>query len=112
MRFYKLRVTTNAATTASQFNEQFKPETIPEANDPFRVDWITTPSDEAYVVGDAVCSSSAPNLFSDDAHYALRHSVYRIQPNWAMCSDGHYTVATSIPVITIPMKRFWATSRQ
>ena len=54
MRFYKLRVTSNAAAVASTFNEQFKPETIPEANDPFRVDWITTPQENEYFVGDKV----------------------------------------------------------
>lgn len=60
MRFYKLRVTTNAATIASQFNEQFKPEAIPEANDPFRVDWITAPTDEEYIVGERVRLLLAP----------------------------------------------------
>lgn len=56
MRFYKLRVTTNAATVASTFNEQFKPEIIPEANDPFRVDWITSTPDDEYLVGEKVHS--------------------------------------------------------
>ena len=60
MRFYKLRVTTNAATVASQFNEQFKPETIPEANDPFRVDWITSTPEDEYIVGDRVRSLLVP----------------------------------------------------
>ncbi|EKM50060.1 uncharacterized protein PHACADRAFT_264564 [Phanerochaete carnosa HHB-10118-sp] len=72
MRFYKLRVTTNAAATASQFNEQFKPETIPEANDPFRVDWIKAPSDEAYVVGDAALRLSDPA----ELGYVLRWPLY------------------------------------
>ncbi len=54
MRFYKLRVTTNAANIASTFNEQFKPEIIPENVDPFRVNWITTPSKEDYLVGEKV----------------------------------------------------------
>lgn len=51
MRFYKLRVTPNAANIASTFNEQFKPEIIQEYNDPFRVDWITEPkeNDEVFV---------------------------------------------------------------
>lgn len=53
MRFYKLRVTANAANIASTFNDQFKPEIIPEANDPFRVNWITE-SNEDTLVGDAV----------------------------------------------------------
>ena len=55
MRFYKLRVTPNAAHIASTFNEQFKPETIQEHNDPFRVDWITEPPDsEDVLVGEKV----------------------------------------------------------
>lgn len=58
MRFYKLRVTTNAANIATTFNEQFKPETIPETNDPFRVDWVSS-SDEEYIVGEKVYWSVA-----------------------------------------------------
>ena len=54
MRFYKLRVTANAAAVASTFNEQFKSETIPEANDPFRVDWIMNTPEEDYLVGEKV----------------------------------------------------------
>jgi hypothetical protein len=53
MRFYKLRVTPNAAEIASEFNAQFKPEIISEKNDPFRVDWINEPSDDVFV-GEAV----------------------------------------------------------
>lgn len=53
MRFYKLRVTQNATNIASTFNEQFKPEIIPEANDPIRVDWIHEPVQE-YLVGEQV----------------------------------------------------------
>lgn len=60
MRFYKLRVTPNAANIASTFNDQFKPEIIPEANDPFRVDWISESSEDT-LVGDVVgIPSSAP----------------------------------------------------
>ena len=55
MRFYKLRVTPNAANVASTFNEQFKPEIILDHNDPFRVDWITEPSENGDVlVGERV----------------------------------------------------------
>ena len=59
MRFYKLRVTPNAANIASTFNEQFQPETIAEANDPFRVDWIRSDT-EPYLVGEQV--SPAPDI--------------------------------------------------
>ncbi|CAK5283142.1 unnamed protein product [Mycena citricolor] len=40
MRFYKLRVTPNAANAATTFNEQFQPETISEHNDAFQLEWI------------------------------------------------------------------------
>lgn len=53
MRFYKLRVTQNADSIASTFNEQFVPETIPEANDPFRIKWIHNPTQDV-IVGEKV----------------------------------------------------------
>jgi actin-related protein 8 len=56
MRFYKLRVTPNAACIASTFNEQFRPEIIAEINDPFLVDWIQKPLDDSEIlVGERVC---------------------------------------------------------
>ena len=57
MRFYKLRVTPDAATKATMFNEQFKPELIPEQNDPFCVDWIHDIATEPYYVGEKVGSA-------------------------------------------------------
>jgi len=54
MRFYKLRVTPDAAVKATAFNEQLKPELIPELNDPFRVDWIHDIGTEPYYVGEKV----------------------------------------------------------
>ncbi|CCM00587.1 uncharacterized protein FIBRA_02623 [Fibroporia radiculosa] len=60
MRFYKLRVTQNAASIASTFNEQFIPETIPESNDPFRIDWIHGPTEEEYVVGEKALRLADP----------------------------------------------------
>lgn len=80
MRFYKLRVTANAASIASTFNEQFKPEIIPEANDPFRVNWINE-SNEDPVVGEAVSDLSTGDL-STSSHTskkgpsAIRSSEY------------------------------------
>ena len=56
MKFYKLRVTQNATSIASTFNEQFRPEIIPEANDPFRVDWVLEP-DKEYLIGEQVRAS-------------------------------------------------------
>jgi actin-related protein 8 len=54
MRFYKLRVTPDAATKAATFNEQLKPELIPEQNDPFCVDWVHAIAAEPYYVGEKV----------------------------------------------------------
>ena len=106
MRFYKLRVTTNAAAVASQFNEQFRPETIPEANDPFRVDWIAAPTEDAYLVGEKVRPSTTPCLFPRETDHKPRLYAYQTRRNRAMCSDGRCTAATSIPVITTPIKKF------
>lgn len=60
MRFYKLRVTPNAANIASTFNEQFVPETIPEMNDPFRIDWIQGSVEEEHLVGDKAIHLADP----------------------------------------------------
>ncbi|PIL24870.1 hypothetical protein GSI_12757 [Ganoderma sinense ZZ0214-1] len=71
MRFYKLRVTTNAASIATTFNAQFKPEIIPEINDPYRVDWISS-SEEPYLVGDAALRLANP----EEMGYAVRWPIY------------------------------------
>lgn len=71
MRFYKLRVTTNAASIATTFNAQFKPEIIPEVNDPYRVDWISS-SEELYLVGDAALRLANP----EEMGYAVRWPIY------------------------------------
>ncbi|KZT27931.1 actin-like ATPase domain-containing protein [Neolentinus lepideus HHB14362 ss-1] len=48
MKFYKLRVTPNATSIASTFNEQFKPESLPE--DAFaRKHFITDPPEDAFL---------------------------------------------------------------
>jgi hypothetical protein len=53
MRFYKHRVTPNATSIARTFNEQFKPEIIPEHNDPYRVDWLDS-CQENVLIGEKV----------------------------------------------------------
>jgi len=53
MKFYKLRVTQNAASVASAFNESFKPEIIPDSADPYKIDWITE-ANEDVLVGEKV----------------------------------------------------------
>ncbi|CDO73352.1 hypothetical protein BN946_scf185008.g115 [Trametes cinnabarina] len=71
MRFYKLRVTPNAASIATSFNEQFKPEIIPETNDPYSVDWITS-SDEPFLVGEDALRLSNP----EEMGYVVRWPIY------------------------------------
>ena len=71
MRFYKLRVTTNAASIATTFNAQFKPEIIPEANDPYHVDWISS-SEESYLVGEAALRLANP----EEMGYVVRWPIY------------------------------------
>ena len=53
MKFYKVRVTQNAGSVASAFNESFKPEIIPDSADPYKIDWITE-ADEEVLVGEKV----------------------------------------------------------
>lgn len=71
MRFYKLRVTANAAGIATTFNEQFKPEIIPEVNDPYYVDWISS-TEEPYLVGDRALHLANP----EEMGYAVRWPIY------------------------------------
>ena len=61
MRFYKLRVTPDAVAKAATFNEQLKPELIPEQIDPSRVDWIHDVAAEPYYVGEKVRCGRFPN---------------------------------------------------
>ncbi|KAF7356541.1 Actin-related protein 8 [Mycena venus] len=70
MRFYKLRVTANAATVASVFNEQFQPEIIAEHNDPYQPEWI---KDDAtgVLVGDKALRLANPQ----ESGYAVRWPI-------------------------------------
>jgi actin-related protein 8 len=58
MRFYKLNVSKEATVNAIAFNSTVKPELIPEENDPYRIQWVTTPPAGEYVVGERVCGLS------------------------------------------------------
>ncbi|KAJ4474691.1 hypothetical protein C8J55DRAFT_130551 [Lentinula edodes] len=72
MRFYKLRVTPNAANIASTFNGPFKPEIIAEHNDPYRVDWINSSTDEEVLVGDKALRLADPQSSS----FIVRWPIY------------------------------------
>ncbi|TFK29712.1 nucleus protein [Coprinopsis marcescibilis] len=66
MRFYKLRVTPNAATIANTFNEQFKPEII--NTDPDSIEWIDERCPDAVVVGENALRIGDP----ESCHYSVR----------------------------------------
>ncbi|KAJ6591498.1 hypothetical protein DFH09DRAFT_1259152 [Mycena vulgaris] len=69
MRFYKLRVTPNAANVASTFNEQFQPEIIAEHNDPYQLEWITDGAD--VLVGEKALRLANPQ----ESGYAVRWPI-------------------------------------
>ncbi|KAG6886231.1 hypothetical protein C0993_010793 [Termitomyces sp. T159_Od127] len=77
MKFYKLRVTQNATTIASTFNEQFKPEIIAEYNDPLRVEWTEKISNEDVYFGDKALRLADPRK----AGYTLRYPIYAANYN-------------------------------
>lgn len=52
MRFYKLRVTPNAAAIASTFNEQFQPEII--TSDPNEIHWLDFDVKDSVLTGEEV----------------------------------------------------------
>lgn len=95
MRFYKLRVTPNAATIASQFNEQFKPEVIADHNDLLQVEWLDKAKQEDVITGEKVikctirCADacltgrdkdiSPPGSLFLRLHYKVSHSRHRFQ---------------------------------
>ncbi|KAF8623025.1 hypothetical protein AX15_006537 [Amanita polypyramis BW_CC] len=72
MRFYKHRVTPNATSIARTFNEQFKPEIIPEHNDPYRVDWLDASCNEDVLIGEKALRLAEP----EKSNYLMRWPVY------------------------------------
>ncbi len=56
MRFYKLRVTPNAAHVATTFNQSFQPEIIPGHNDSYQLEWIDQSCKEDVLIGEKVDS--------------------------------------------------------
>ncbi|KAJ7446742.1 hypothetical protein FB451DRAFT_1291356 [Mycena latifolia] len=74
MRFYKLRVTPNAANVASTFNEQFQPEIIPEHNDPYQLEWIKDDAD--VLVGDKALRLANPQESGYTVRWPVRGSNF------------------------------------
>ncbi|KAJ6515082.1 hypothetical protein C8R47DRAFT_1089959 [Mycena vitilis] len=74
MRFYKLRVTPNAANVASTFNEQFQPEIIAEHNDPYQLEWIKDGAD--VLVGDKALRLASPQESGYVVRWPIRGSNF------------------------------------
>ncbi|KAG1746603.1 uncharacterized protein EDB91DRAFT_1327944 [Suillus paluster] len=99
MRFYKLRVTPNAASIASTFNEQFKPEIIPEVNDPFLVDWIQDPLEDSEVlVGERALRLSDPQLLNYSVKWPIHGKNFntRDYPSHQMILDDIETIISTV----------------
>ncbi|THU81080.1 actin-like ATPase domain-containing protein [Dendrothele bispora CBS 962.96] len=73
MRFYKLRVSRNAGSIASTYNDSRKPEIIAEHNDPYRIDWIDGPNaNEDVLVGEQALRIADPQA----SNYMVRWPIY------------------------------------
>ncbi|KAI0299322.1 hypothetical protein BC826DRAFT_906622 [Russula brevipes] len=94
MRFYKLRVTPDAAVKATTFNEQLKPELIPEQNDPFCVDWIHDIAREPHYVGEKALRLADPEKQGYIVRWPILGPRYntRDYPSIAMVIDDIETI--------------------
>ena len=54
MTFYKLNIVPKAYEICMLFNQNVKPEVIPDHNDPFRVEWIDGDVTDDVLVGEKV----------------------------------------------------------
>ena len=97
MRFYKLRVTPNAATIASTFNEQFKPEII--TTDPNSIEWIDENCPDKVVVGENVGAYPSSNRHRWLTHDRLCKLV--ILSRLITACAGHFTLLLSTRGTTI-----------
>ncbi|KAG8220978.1 hypothetical protein J3R82DRAFT_2484 [Butyriboletus roseoflavus] len=108
MRFYKLRVTPNATNIASTFNEQFKPEIIPEQNDPFWVDWIHEPlSDDACLVGDKALRISNPQALDYTVRWPIhgQNFNHKDYPSVQVVLDDVETIISNVLEEKLDIKR-------
>ncbi|KAG9313025.1 hypothetical protein JVU11DRAFT_6464 [Chiua virens] len=108
MRFYKLRITPNATNIASTFNEQFKPEIIPEQNDPFWVDWIHQPLlGDAYLVGEKALRISDPQALNYIVRWPIHGQNFntRDYPSVHMILDDIETIITNVLEEKLDIKR-------
>ncbi|KAF8916271.1 hypothetical protein CPB85DRAFT_1290585 [Mucidula mucida] len=72
MRFYKLRVTPNAAHVATTFNQSFQPEIIPGHNDSYQLEWIDQSCKEDVLIGEKALRIADP----ERAGYVVRWPIH------------------------------------
>ncbi|KIJ20923.1 hypothetical protein PAXINDRAFT_95903 [Paxillus involutus ATCC 200175] len=108
MRFYKLRVTPHATSIASTFNERFKPEIIPEYNDPFQVEWIHEPlSDNTCLIGEEALQISDPQALGYTVRWPINGHNFnsRDYPSTQMILDDIETIISTVLEEKLNIKR-------
>ncbi|KAG8741308.1 actin-like protein arp8 [Ceratobasidium sp. 414] len=72
MKFYKLQVLPTASAEAARFNVNYKPTTIADHNDPYRVEWLGSAANpittEEYFIGEKALSFGDP----EDAGFTVK----------------------------------------
>lgn len=76
MKFYKLQVLPSGSSEATRFNANFKPSTIADHNDPYRVEWLGTPANpignEEIFIGEKALSFGDPAGSSFTVKWPMR----------------------------------------
>ncbi|KZP09887.1 actin-like ATPase domain-containing protein [Athelia psychrophila] len=99
MRFYKLRVTQNAAHIASTFNDQWKPELIQDYNDPYRVDWIRDDAEDV-LVGEKVYRLADPHGLG----YTVKWPIYGPKLNTVDYTSAQMALADVETIIRMTLE--------
>ncbi|KAF8603889.1 actin-like ATPase domain-containing protein [Ceratobasidium sp. AG-I] len=80
MKFYKLQVLPNASSDATRFNTNYKPTTIADHNDPYRVEWLGTPAKpvttEEYFIGEKALTFADPAASSFTVKWPMRGTSF------------------------------------
>ncbi|KAG9103247.1 actin-like protein arp8 [Ceratobasidium sp. 370] len=76
MKFYKLQVLPNASSEAARFNANYKPTTIADHNDPYRVEWLGSAANpittEEYFIGEKALSFGDPEAAGFTVKWPMR----------------------------------------
>ncbi|KND01663.1 uncharacterized protein SPPG_03461 [Spizellomyces punctatus DAOM BR117] len=85
MRTQKIRAVPNAHSQVVGFNSQATPETIPDHNDPYKIEWTELNDLESYIVGPKALRIVSPQNFDEDepsdsaivyrAFYPIQHGM-------------------------------------